>query len=124
MEAHTDPVLGSALSEYLSSRGKRTLANIVSPTRNAALLRLAQMQDTIGWDNMLEGKVTKFIKEYQHVHLTGSSSMLTADDWLRQFLKHVLHLTHGQWIYQNVSRHHLQHTDSLRILNVRPSCEK
>ena len=109
MEAHTDPVLGSALSEYLVSRGTRTLASIVSPTRDAALLRLAHMQDTIGWDNMLEGKVTLHLKEYQRVHLATSSSMLTADDWLRQFLTHVLHLTHGQWIYRNVSRHHLRH---------------
>ena len=106
---HTDPVLGVALSEYLSLRGTRTLSQIVYPTRDVALLKLAQMQDTIGWDHMLEGKVTKLFKSYQHSHLITSASMLTAADWLNQFIQRLLHLTHGQWIYRNVSRHHLQH---------------
>ena len=89
---HTDPVLGAALSEYLSQRGRRTLTHIVSPTRDVALLRLTQMQDTIVWDHMLEGKVTLLLKSYQHTHLLTSASMLTADDWLKQFIQRLLHI--------------------------------
>ena len=106
---HTDPLLGAALSEYIALRGSATLTSIVSPTRDAALLRLAQSQDLIGWDHMMEGKVTLLLKEYQHAHLLTSRSMLTAADWMKQFLTQLLHVTHGQWIYRNVSRHHLQH---------------
>ena len=58
---------------------------------------------------MMEGKVTKLLKSYQHNHLITSESMLTSDDWIAKFLRHLLHITHGQWIYRNVSRHHLQH---------------
>lgn len=108
-ERHTNPILGAALSEYLSGRGRRTLTDIIGTTRDTLLRKLAYMQDSIGWDHMMEGKVTKLLREYQHIHLLTSESMLTADDWMAQFLKHLLHVTHGQWIYRNVSRHHLQH---------------
>lgn len=108
-ERHTDPILGAALSEYLSGRGRRTLTDIIGTTRDTLLRKLAYMQDSIGWDHMMEGKVTRLLREYQHIHLLTSESMLTADDWMAQFLKHLLHVTHGQWIYRNVSRHHLQH---------------
>ena len=35
--------------------------------------------------------------------------MLNADDWIRQYITKLLHITHGQWIYRNVSRHHHKH---------------
>ena len=111
LEAHTDPVLGAALGEYIASRGSKSLSSIVGNTRDVALLRLVHAQDAIGWDQMMEGKVTLHLSAYQRVHLVTSSSisMSTAEDWMNQFLKQILHITHGQWIYRNVSRHHKQH---------------
>ena len=100
MERHTNPILGATLSEYLSGRGRRTLTDIIGTTRDTLLRKLAYMQDSIGWDHMMEGKVTTLLREYQHIHLLTSESMLTADKEL-----HLLHVTRGQWIYRNVSRH-------------------
>jgi hypothetical protein len=31
---------------------------------------------------------------------------MNASDWTKQFISKLLHITHGQWIYQNISRHH------------------
>lgn len=33
----------------------------------------------------------------------------TASDWTKQFISQLLHLTHGQWIYRNISRYHYKH---------------
>ena len=62
--------------------------------RDVALLRLRQSQDLIGWDHMMEGKVTFHLQEYQHTHLLTSSSMLTAKDWIKQFLTQLIHIPH------------------------------
>ena len=58
---------------------------------------------------VMVGKVGVLLRPYQRDYLLSSPSMLTVDDWLRQFLTKVLHITHGQWIYRNVSRHHSKH---------------
>lgn len=93
---HADPSLGAALSEYIAGRGSATLASIVTPTRDVALLRLAHSQDLIGWDHMMEGKVTTQLRDYQHAHLLPSASMLTTEDWMKPFLTKLFHITHGQ----------------------------
>ena len=57
----------------------------------------------------MEGKIAILLREYQSHHLITSSSMLTSSDWVKQFLSKLLHITHGQWIYRNVSKHHSRH---------------
>ena len=106
---HTDPALGAALTQYIKGRGQVTLREIVGPTTDRALLRLAVQQDVIGWDHMMEGKIAKLVASYQRTYLLTSASSLTAEDWMKKFITHLLHVTHGQWIYRNVSRHHAKH---------------
>ena len=108
-QEHTDPELASALSRYIQGRGIRTFRDCVGTTRNRLLLKLADQQDVIGWDHMMEGKVATLFRQFQHLHLVTSPSMLNADDWIRQYITKLLHITHGQWIYRNVSRHHHKH---------------
>jgi hypothetical protein len=31
---------------------------------------------------------------------------MNASDWTKQLISKLLHITHGQWIYRNISRHH------------------
>ena len=52
------------------------------------------------------GIITSTLRPLQHCHLLGSSSLLTVDDWLTQLINKLLHITHGQWIYRNISKHH------------------
>ena len=109
LQEHTDPVLGAALGEYIASRGSITLRQALGRSSDRQLLRLADQQDVIGWDNMMEGKIALLLRDYQGAYLTTSSSMLTSSDWVRQFIQKLLHITHGQWIYRNVSKHHSRH---------------
>jgi hypothetical protein len=52
------------------------------------------------------GMISSHLRAVQHSHLIGSASLLTAEDWLKQFIGKLLHITHGQWIYRNISKHH------------------
>jgi hypothetical protein len=70
------------------------------------LQQFAFAQDLIGWDNFMLGIVLSHLRAVQHSHLIGAPSMLTADDWMKQFINKLLHITHGQWIYRNISKYH------------------
>jgi hypothetical protein len=32
--------------------------------------------------------------------------MMTVETWIKTFISHLLHITHSQWIYRNISLHH------------------
>jgi hypothetical protein len=70
------------------------------------LWRLAEEQDLIGWDNFMEGKISTQFEVLQHAHLFNASTVMNTSDWIKQFNSKLLHITQGQWIYRNISRHH------------------
>jgi hypothetical protein len=47
-----------------------------------------------------------YMRPIQYSHLLVSSSKLNVDDWMSQFIGKLLHLTHGQRIYRNISEYH------------------
>ena len=65
----------------------------------------AASQDMIGWHEFMEGKVSSKIAAIQQRHCTAALCMMNGDDWMRHFISHVLHLTHSQWIFRNVTLH-------------------
>ena len=105
-EPHTHPGLADMVYSYIFDQGKQPM---VASASTRTLYRLAVAQDVIGWDNFMEGKVSLLFHDLQQEHLIGSSSRLTASDWTTQFITRLLHITHGQWIYRNISRHHRRH---------------
>ena len=109
LQNHTEPSLGSALGEFIARRGEVTMRQAIGPSTDRELLRLADQLDLIGWDNLMVGQVGVLLRPYQQNYLLSSPSIMTTDDWIKQFITKVLHITHGQWIYRNVSRHHSKH---------------
>ena len=83
--------------------------------RSHSPVKLAQSQDVIGWDNFLKGKISAQFATVQRDHLLLSGSTMVASDWTTRFITRLLHLTltHGQWLYRNISRNH--HTHGLLI---------
>ena len=57
----------------------------------------------------MEGKIFHEFARVQRVHLLEAPMMLTVTDWQTAFITHLLQLTHGQWLYRNVSKHHQQY---------------
>jgi hypothetical protein len=68
--------------------------------------RFAFSQDMIGWDNFMVGMISHHIRSIQYPHLLSAPTLLMVDDWMTQFIGKLLHITHGQWIYRNISKYH------------------
>ena len=53
----------------------------------------------------MEGHISTHFYEIQNFHLAMSSSFLNGADWAKQFISKILHVTHSQWIFRNISLH-------------------
>ena len=71
--------------------------------------RIAVSQDKIGWLHFLEGKLSKEIRLRQELHLAGAPTQMKIKTWMSQFVSHLLHISHSQWLYRNVTLHHRDH---------------
>ena len=67
---------------------------------------MARSQDRIGWRHFTEGKVTKDIQELQWVYLASKRTRLTVDSWMKGFVGKLIEMTHKQWIFRCITKHH------------------
>ena len=102
-EKDTDPNIQELIIGYLQGRGAVMLGNI--PNLPMHFQRLAEEQDTIGWDNFTEGKISKEFRRIQHEYLVSIDSRKTALHWSAQLISKLLLLVHAQWVYRNTIVH-------------------
>ena len=94
--------------KYLHGRGGIAFSDLgpLSPQME----KLGKSQDTIGWRNMLEGRVSTQFYTIQLNHLAGHrSSRLTVEDWMRGFITRLIHISHSQWLFRNFTLHDRLH---------------
>ena len=91
------------IPKYIKYRGTRRFQDMgqMSPNMRA----LAVSQDKIGWRNFMEGRVSKEFYQMQAQHLASGTSFLNGEDWVKQLISRILHITHSQWIFRNFSLH-------------------
>jgi hypothetical protein len=53
-----------------------------------------------------DGSFPVHLGHIQYSHLLNAKSVMSMDDWISVFISKLLHITHGQWIYRNISKHH------------------
>ena len=70
--------------------------------------RLAKSQDKIGWRNFMEGRISKEFFKMQEVYLTLGCHKLNGEQWVKQCIGKILHITHSQWIFKNFTLHDKQ----------------
>ena len=58
---------------------------------------------------MLEGKISTEFRQIQEGYIVSTDTWLTAASWTRQFISRLLHISHGQWIYRNITLHHARY---------------
>lgn len=56
----------------------------------------------------MEGRVSKEFYQMQAQHLASGTSFLNGEDWVKQLISRILHITHSQWIFRNFSLHDKQ----------------
>ena len=69
------------------------------------ILALARSRDLIGWQNFMEGSISKSFYEIQSCYLADAQSYMNGYDWTKKFISKILQITHSQWIYRNMSFH-------------------
>ena len=97
---HTDPELAPLITEHLLGRGE--------------VKGLAKTQDAIGWRNFTKGKLSKTFRRVQKSYLVSADTNLTVDSWMKSFVGKFFEMTHSQWIFRCISKHH--HTQGLLAL--------
>ena len=86
----------------------------LSPTADPSTLleTLATVQDRLGWDNFIEGRIGKVFLSYVQPHLSGRRRRLSPQRWGTTFITHIISLTHKQWLFRN-SHVHFKKLDGL-----------
>jgi hypothetical protein len=99
----TDPEIAYWIPKYILMRGDKPFADMgaVSPGMKA----LAQSQDNICYPNFMERYILIYFYKIQNFHLAMSRSFLNGANWAKQFISKLLHVTHSQWIFCNISLH-------------------
>jgi len=64
---------------------------------------VARSQDLIPWTSFMEGPE---IFRLQNRSLACSPSCFTTLAWSKKLISQILHITHAQWIFRNLSLHH------------------
>jgi hypothetical protein len=67
--------------------------------------QIAHDIDTLGWRHFMEGKVPHSLFRLQTEYATGGYETAISTTWGKEFVTHLLHLSHAQWLYRNMSLH-------------------
>ena len=101
---YAHPELAYWLPKYILLRGTAQLTDF--PQMSAEMATVARSQDLIPWTSFMEGKLSSEIFRLQNRSLACSPSLLTTLAWSKKLISQILHITHAQWIFRNLSLHH------------------
>jgi hypothetical protein len=91
----THPVLQDFLLQYIRQQDRSTFSQL--PELPTELTTLAKDQDTIGWQNCLEGKLPYSLYLFQELYLDTLETKRTITGWAAGLVDHILHITHMTW---------------------------
>lgn len=98
VEQKTDPELVRLLTAYLRSRGSRPMLSLSPNPRHR---QLAHLIDSLGYVNLLEGRITKLFLTLRQEDITRRQLRKHAGHWCVGLLQCLLQITHRQWTYRN-----------------------
>ena len=56
----------------------------------------------------MEGRISRHFFDVQNEHLTLGNHRMDTEQWTRQLINKILHITHSQWIFRNFTLHDKQ----------------
>ena len=104
-DTHVDPVLIDMIEEYLFAQGTKQMIDCLQ-VQDTNFEVLAKVTDRLGWDCLLEGRVSKVWLEVVSPMLHESGTYLSPTRWGQQFIAQLLNITHKQWIFRNSYVHY------------------
>ena len=112
---HTQYHLARLIPAYLLGRGKVNFSDLGNRVKldggmPKGIRQAGHRQDCIGWRHFTEGKVSLAIREVQNLYLSLlPTTELTIDSWMKGLITKLVAMTHSQWIYRNITKHHHTH---------------
>jgi hypothetical protein len=101
---NTPPDLAQIIKYYIAGRGSSTMESLVNSY--SPYYSIAKIQDLIGFDNLLVGRLPKALVLRMAPILANSGRRgLTAESWASRFSRELLLFTHRQWSYRNSTVH-------------------
>ena len=106
MTKHNTPAdIATAYRRYLLGRGRITMAEICAPFPR--LHDLATIQDSIGFDNLIIGRLPKALLPLVKPSLQQANRRgLTPQYWAKNLSYELILFTHKQWTYRNGAVHY------------------
>lgn len=106
-----DDDMTELVSTYLMSQGKATFGDTANSIRRTVAesentKQLVQETDNLGWDCLLEGRVSTKWVNYAKSRLSASGNPMSPEGWMRRFIDKLMKVTLQQWIYQNHKVHY------------------
>ena len=68
-------------------------------------VKFTPSQDIIEWRRFVEGVISKAMLAVQKAYYDIQGGTLTPEAWAKGVVKHLLKVTHGQWLYWSVQVH-------------------
>ena len=103
LDTHMDEELVEGLMDYIIAGGTKQLVELLDD--DSEYLDYAREHDQLGWDCFLEGRISSSLLEIQRDCLHRSGAYMTIGKWSKQFIHHMLCVTHRQWTYRNARTH-------------------
>jgi hypothetical protein len=99
-ENHTPSDITALYSEYLSGRGSITMTSLLAP--DSPLYAIARIQDGIGFDNLLMGRLPRALVQHMSPILNAKDIRgVSAKLWARKLSRELIVFTHKQWTYRD-----------------------
>jgi hypothetical protein len=102
IEVDTHPWIQQCITESLLEQS--LMASFVSHL-DQVCHDAASEQDEIGWQNFVEGKISKSWGDLQLEYYHELHSKCSVDIWTSGLVSHLLEVTHGMWIHRNGVNH-------------------
>jgi hypothetical protein len=96
-QVNVDVDLITIIEDYLLCQGSATMTSL-TPLRSK-YMPLAIIQDRLGWDCFLEGRIPYALLETVHPFMTCWNPRKTIIHWGVSLIKALLSVTHQQWLF-------------------------
>lgn len=96
--------VAATVEAYLLGRGETTMKESIHGTISALKL-VADDSDRLGWDSLIEGRISTRWQSLVSPLLRKTSNCLQFQSWGRQFISRLHNILHKQWLYRNIYIH-------------------
>ena len=105
--------LQNCVTNYLKGRGHVSMTELVELEDDPDVHSFAHVHDELGWDNFVEGRISKSLVNLQSAYLSSIETNVRISSWASGFMRQLLILTHQQWLYRNAVVHYKEDGRSL-----------